>query len=72
MSFSTKSIGIGLILGLVFGVVLGYSIQLNSVNTNPFEEQIDQLESHIRDLLSQIEDLESQVPILPLSDGDIG
>jgi hypothetical protein len=86
MSFSTKSIGIGLILGLIFGVVMGYSIQLNSLTPNPFEDQIDQLESQINTLESQqasqtaqitalqeeIDDLESLVPLLPPSDGEPG
>jgi hypothetical protein len=63
MTVSRTRLGIGVLLGVLVCVVIGYSILLPlwTVTANPFAEHIDQIESHIRALIAQIIDLQSQL-----------
>lgn len=62
MTLSRTNLGIGLLLGLLICVAIGYSLSLLTVTSNPFTEHINQIESQIRSLLSRILDLQSQLP----------
>jgi len=64
MSFSTKDIVIGLILGLVIGSLLGYSVAPKGANTRELEQQIDQLEEQIDSLQSQVDSKNTQISTL--------
>lgn len=63
MTISRTSLGIGLLLGVLISVAIGFSLPLLTLTSNPFAEHITQIESQIRSLLSRIIELQSQLPL---------
>jgi len=61
MSFSTKDIVIGLMLGLVIGSLLGYTIAPKGVDTSELDKQINQLANQVDDLQSQVDSKNTQI-----------
>ena len=61
MSFSTKDIVIGLMVGLVIGSSLGYVIAPKGVDTTELEQHISQLEEQVDNLQNRINDKDTQL-----------
>ena len=56
---SIRDLTIGVMVGLVIGLVLGYAI--TRPNNSKLEQQIDQLESRVKDLQDQLESKDNQI-----------
>ena len=61
VAFSAKSFVIGIVVALVIGLVLGYGVAPQGVDTTELEQQISQLKGQLNTLQSQMEDKNEQI-----------
>jgi len=57
----TKSLAVDVIVGLVIGLILVYTVAPKEADTSKFEQQISQLEKQVEDLQNQIKSKDTQI-----------
>ena len=63
MSFSTKVLAVGIIIGMLIGLVSGY-VAMPRVDIDEFEQRIDELEDRINNLQNDVDNKNTQIATL--------